>query len=242
VPTQIVDDHNTLPTAAGIEPIGIPTVIDVDPPALPETLSQSEHPILLTHPGVDLGSAETLERPIEDLEEVPEILKQDVAALSRPRSSTRSVWIFLTLVLFLGLLVQALWLFRIQIVSAAPALQPVLKKVCTYFHCTIAVETAPNTIELIARDVRDHPQFRNTLLVTATLVSRSPLPSKYPIVQLGLYGQMGEAIGIRRFKPSEYLDNSMDLAAGMPSNRRIYIVFEIVGIGTSATSFEFILL
>ena len=113
MPTQIVDDHNTLPTAAGIEPIGIPTVIDVDPPALPETLSQSEHPILLTHPGVDLGSAETLERPIEDLEEVPGILKQDVAAMSRPRSSMRSVWIFLTLALFLGLLVQALWLFRI---------------------------------------------------------------------------------------------------------------------------------
>ena len=154
----------------------------------------------------------------------------------------RSVWIFLTLALFLGLLVQALWLFRTQIVSAAPELQPVLQKVCTYFHCTIAVTAAPYTIELIARDVRDHPQYRNTLLVNATLVSRSPLPSKYPIVQLGLYGQMGEAIGIRRFKPSEYLDNSMDLAAGMPSNRRIYIVFEIVGIGTSATSFEFILL
>lgn len=70
--------------------------------------------------------AETLERLIEDPEEVPEILKQDVAALSRPRSSMRSVRIFLILVLFLGLLVQALWLFRIQIVSAAPGLQPLL--------------------------------------------------------------------------------------------------------------------
>ena len=114
-----------------------------------------------------------------------------------------------------------------------------LQKVCTYFPCTIALDTAPNTIELIARDVRDHPQYRNTLLVNATLVSRSPLPSKFPIIQLGFYGQMGEAIGIRRFEPSEYLDRSVDFAAGMPSNRRIYIVFEIVGIGTNVTSFEF---
>jgi hypothetical protein len=59
------------------------------------------------------------------------------------------------------------------------------------------------------------------------------------VIQLGLYGQTGEVLGIRRFEPQEYLDKSIDLAAGMPPNRPVYIVMEVAGVGGRAISFEF---
>jgi len=77
------------------------------------------------------------------------------------------------------------------------------------------------------------------LLVNATLINRSEFAAEFPIIRLGLHGQTGQAMGARRFEPHEYLDKSIDISAGMASNRRVYIVREVAGVDSSAVSFEF---
>jgi hypothetical protein len=110
---------------------------------------------------------------------------------------------------------------------------------CDRLGCRLKTGSATDEIELLARDVRDHPQYLDTLLVNATLVSLSETTTLFPVIQLGLYGQTGEVIGVRRFEPGEYLDKSIDLGAGMPPNRSVYIVLEVAGVGARAVSFEF---
>ena len=94
-------------------------------------------------------------------------------------------------------------------------------------------------IKLLTRDVRDHPQYQNTLLVNATLANQSDATTKFPVIQLGLFDKTGETIGVRRFNPDEYLDSSIDIPTGLSAGRTVYVVFELAGVGDRAVSFEF---
>jgi hypothetical protein len=110
---------------------------------------------------------------------------------------------------------------------------------CAFAGCRAHPPALPPTIELQARDVREHPQYQNALLVNASLINREPKPAPFPVLQLGIFDQTGTLIGIRRFKPGEYLDESFDLVSGMPPGRSIHIVLEIAGISERAEGFEF---
>ena|GEM_PF-995178 len=215
--------------------------VDSDQAGTPtQRLSESEHAILFTDPRTDFEDEAEDEIESLDNDDVPAILQEEVKALGRPPRRSLSVfWGSLTLVFIAGLGFQAGWVFRAQIITALPDARPVYAAVCERLGCSYEPIGVPGTIELLSRDVRDHPQYLETLLVNATLISRSDTTTAFPVIQLGLYGQTGEAIGVRRFEPIEYLDKSIELAAGMPPNRPVYIVMEIGGVGNRAVSFEF---
>ncbi len=203
-------------------------------------LSESGQAILFADPSAEFEDETEDEIESFAIDDVPAILQGEVAALGHPRRrSSGKLWVLLGSVLIAGLGLQLAWVFRDSIVEVLPDAQPVYLAGCERLGCRYGPAVAPGAIELISRDVRDHPQYLETLLVNATLISRSDTSTAFPIIQLGLYTQTGEAIGIRRFEPREYLDKSIDLAAGMPPNRPVYIVMEIGGIGSRAVSFEF---
>jgi hypothetical protein len=203
------------------------------------SLPESEHAILFTAPGTDdLNSLQPGEAA-DKLSDVPSVLRRDVAALDRRRSPLGGMWITLALLFCTLLAMQVAWILRAEILAKFPEVDPVYKFVCTQLGCEYRPTDVTTAIELIARDVRDHPQYINTLLVNATLVCHSMTANSYPVVELSLYGQTGEAIGIRRFEPREYLDKSIDPAAGMPPSQPVYIVLEIAGVDSRAVSFEF---
>ena len=210
--------------------------VDSEPTA---SLPESEHAILFTDPGAQDLDYSPLGDAALDLSDVPSVLRRDVAALDRPRSRLRGIWITMTVLFCVALMLQFAWILRAEILAKFPTADPIYKFVCTHLGCEYKTADLTTAIELIARDVRDHPQYINTLLVNATLVCHSSTANNYPVLELGLYGQTGEAIGIRRFEPREYLDKSIDPAVGMPPNQPVYIVLEIAGVDSRAVSFEF---
>jgi len=144
--------------------------------------------------------------------------------------------------LLIGLSLQFAWVFRGRIIATTPDVLPFYSSACDRLGCRIDTSSGTDQIGLLARDVRDHPQYRDTLLVNATLVSHSETTTLFPVIQLGLFGQTGDVIGIRRFEPREYLHKSIDLSVGIPPNRSVYIVLGVAGVGPRAVSFEFIFL
>lgn len=178
-----------------------------------------------------------------ELDEAPSVLREDLARLAaEERNRGRFAWSLVALLLMLGLAAQAAWHWRSDLLERFPQLRPHAMALCARLGCRLEEPVGVADIELVARDVRDHPQYAQTLLVNATLQNRGKHAAKFPVIQLGVYDSNGVAVGVRRFAPSEYLDRSIDIDAGMPAGSRVYIVLEIAGVGDRADSFEFLFL
>lgn len=174
---------------------------------------------------------------------VPEVLRGELAALARQsgrRPWARAGWWLAALLLGGTALVQLALLEHARLRATWPAAAPALAALCTYLPCVrSAAPVAPRRVELLARDIREHPQYEDALLVNATLINAGSEATPYPVLELVLHGARGEILGARRFGPAEYLDDSIDRAAGMPPAQPIYIVLELGGDAVAATSFEF---
>ena len=94
-------------------------------------------------------------------------------------------------------------------------------------------------MRLLARDVREHPQYRDALLVNATIVNQASTATPFPVIDLRLRDAAGRVLSARQFRPAEYLDQSIPIELGMPSARPVYIVLELAGNAADAVSFEF---
>jgi len=204
-------------------------------------IAEAEPPmprIALVEP--DLSPVSKLE---DELDDTPSVLREDLARLAaHERRRGRFAWGLLALLLMLGLAAQAAWYWRGELLERFPQALPHAAQLCERIGCRLEEPVGVDDVELIARDVRDHPQYAKTLLVNATLQNRGTRSAKFPVIQLGVYDSTGVAVGVRRFTPSEYLDRSIDIDAGMPAGSRIYIVLEIAGVGDRADSFEFLFL
>lgn len=175
-----------------------------------------------------------------DLDEVPEILREDVARLLRRRRFSWSWgWSLVASLALFALVTQVAWQYRAWWSDRYPQLVPYAERICASLGCRVSPPLAVRGIELVARDVREHPQYAHALLVNATLANRNATAAAYPIIQLGVYDRTGGVVGIRRFAPREYLDASIDITRGMPAGAAVFVVFEIAGAGDVADSFEF---
>lgn len=208
----------------------------------PQRLDAIEHAILFTAPdGSDEATPAGMPGKDEfDLDGVPAILRDDIARLAgRERSRSAWIWGCACALLLSALGAQIAWAFREPIFARYAQTRPYALRICAVLGCELETKLDSRSIELVARDVRDHPQYERTLLVNATLANRGERPAAYPVIQLGIYDRTGAVVGIRRFRPDDYLDRSIDIAAGMPAGRTVYIVMEIAGAGDMADSFEF---
>ena len=173
--------------------------------------------------------------------DVPAVLLDDLAALeSAPRPSRwRAMsWALFALVLVALAAVQLAFIERQPLLAWAPQAAPFIDALCAHLPCLERREAA-SSVRLLARDVREHPSYRDALLVNATIVNDAKTPSPYPVIDLRLRDAAGNVLSARQFQPSEYLDQSIDLVAGMPSARPVYIVLELAGNASNAVSFEF---
>lgn len=236
-------------------------------PARTSTLSAAEHAILFTAPGSGEDDLDEASHPAvpaagdrraaapavsspsgdgaaDDDPAVPDLLRAEVAALARaqrPRGPRgRWLWAAAVGVLALALAAQGAFLARAAIVAALPASAPWFAAACVRLGCPApTADTTVSRVELAARDVREHPQYRDALLVNATLVNQATTATPYPVLELTLHDGTGRAVGSRRFAPAEYLDHSIDIAAGMAPGQPVFVVLELGGEAARASSFEF---
>ncbi len=214
------------------------------------TLPPDEHEILFTEPDIAAEEAlqsdeDQLDRELDaesqiDLDEVPPILQEELLALNGAnKTPTRWYWSLFAAVLLIGLAIQGAWFYRQALLSQFPQAREPLNTLCDKIGCELQGVEPEEPIQLVSRDVRTHPRYQNALLVNASLVNSGAETTDFPTVQLGLFDNTGTAIGIRQFSPSEYLDKSIDIAAGIPPGRSVHVVMELANAGDRASSFEF---
>ncbi|MSR14901.1 MAG: DUF3426 domain-containing protein [Gammaproteobacteria bacterium] len=174
------------------------------------------------------------------LANVPAVLRDDVERLLRKQHrGLRTVWLTVALLAASMLLTQIGWAKRGWVFDHYPAIKPHVSRLCDRVACRLDRPPSAAHIELVARDVREHPEYAHALLVNATLANRGESVSGYPVIQLGVYDRNGSVVGIRRFLPTEYLDQSININAGMSPGRSIHVVLEVANANDVAESFEF---
>lgn len=175
-----------------------------------------------------------------DLDDVPAVLREDVARLMRGRRfGASALWLSVILAATALLVAQLAVETRSVWLARYPQLAPHVAQLCAWLGCDIVSARARTGIELVARDVREHPRYAQALLVNATLANSGDSDIAYPVIQLGIYDRNGVVVGMRRFMPREYLDASIDIGAGLRARGSVYVVLEIAGAADAAESFEF---
>lgn len=228
-----------------------------EPPGLapaPLATSGINMPRVLMHPlpaseDIDLIPPTPVAREVSALDEIPvsdipPVLREDVERRKLRKQARRKArweqrWARFALLLLLGFTLQVAWAARMRVFEHYPAFLPVLEQFCAVAGCRAQLPKPPPDVALLSRDVREHPVYKDALLVNATLVNQEKDAAAYPTLELSIFDEKGKLLGVRRFKPAEYLDASVDPGAGMAPAQAVQVVLEIAHVSQHAAGFEF---
>jgi predicted Zn finger-like uncharacterized protein len=155
----------------------------------------------------------------------------------RPSAARRLGGALLLLLALGGLLAQAGWHWRGTLL-ALPETAPWMQQLCTGLDCRLPPPRDLAQIELLSRDIRQHPARNGALLITATLVNRATFAQPWPLLEVSLSDLTGRSTALRRFTPAEYLEPAI-AAASMPQGQPRTVVLEVRDPGVEAISFRF---
>lgn len=119
------------------------------------------------------------------------------------------------------------------------SLRPVARVLCSLSGCELPPRQALDQLRLASRDVRAHPSVPGALIISATLVNRAPFTQAYPVLEISLGDLQGDQVALRRFPPSAYLPESVDVSEGMAPDGRVQVSLEVVDPGEAAVAFRF---
>ena len=136
------------------------------------------------------------------------------------------------------LLAQFAWVERYQL-ARMPQLRPALELFCQPLDCDLPLRHDISRIEMVEREVRDHPHAGDALLINASFVNRADFAQAYPVFEVSFSDVSGTPVAVRRFPPAEYLLGRQDVAAGMAPGERAQLMLEVVDPGERAVSFQF---
>jgi len=171
-----------------------------------------------------------------DFFEVP-VATPAFATVPAERSSGGLRWWSGVAVLGLLLLLQVLLAQR-DALAADPLWRPFLLRSCALLGCKVVPWTAPQGIEVTARDVRPHPSVPGALLVQLSFRNDAGFDQVWPQLELAMLDLSGKPLALRRFEATEYLGS----APGSPvlrSGQSAEITLEIADPGKEAIAYAF---
>ena len=142
------------------------------------------------------------------------------------------------IVLLLLLVLQYAWFMAGDLATTFPVLRPALDEFCSVARCETSARRQEEGIRVVSRTVRPHPEYTSAFSVRATLENRATEPRPFPVVVFVLYGQDGQTLASRAFKPVEYLENGAEPGSGLGSGSRANISFDLVAPSEVAVSFD----
>lgn len=152
------------------------------------------------------------------------------------------MWMLVILLLLVFLIGQFLYFKRAELVQY-PAAKFAIEKLCSVIDrvvpCDVPKPRDLGAIQLLERDVRSHPNTKNALLISATILSGASFVQPFPNLVLTFSDMNQQTIARRVFKPEEYMSSEADIEKGMQPEIPVRVVLEIVDPGPDAVNFEF---
>jgi predicted Zn finger-like uncharacterized protein len=138
------------------------------------------------------------------------------------------------------ILVAQLILFRSpDLANMYPDMQPTLLSLCENLPCRDSRKYDAHGIELMSRNISQHPKTKSALLIKAAIINRANFTQRYPKIQITLSDVTGDTVAQRIFYPQEYLGKLYHPFLTMKSNTPVHIALEVMDPGSAAINFEF---
>jgi predicted Zn finger-like uncharacterized protein len=147
-------------------------------------------------------------------------------------------WSLAILLLIAALAAEYIWFNQPELLQN-PRLEPLTAKLCELTDCDHLQMRDPSKIEMVSRNVYTHPNEKDALMVSTTLVNHASYAQPYPDVQIDFSNVRGELVASRRFTPEEYLQADSEQLSLLQSGNPITFGLEIVDPGKQAITYEF---
>ena len=145
--------------------------------------------------------------------------------------------------LLLGLGVQAVYAYRVELAARVAGLKPLMVQWCAAAGCDIPLPQQPRLISIEASDLQlIDPQRPGLIKLTATLRSHAPYDVAYPALDLVLTNAQEHTLARRIFLPREYLDANRDPGAGFPPSAEVTVQLVLDAAELAAAGFRLDLL
>ena len=170
-------------------------------------------------------------------ESLPELAAE---AENRRPAYNKPLWAGIVVALLALSGAQLAWFNRDPLLRGFPWLRPWAETLCARIECQVDRFRDIAAIELLEREVREHPRYQNSLIISATIINRAELAQPYPQLRLLIFDQNGRKVAYHDFAPNDYLDhNEMTVKPSMPPNLPVSFTTELSGTTESVVSYEF---
>lgn len=121
----------------------------------------------------------------------------------------------------LGLLGQALYLFRLPLLERVPAARPWLVQFCQPLHCTLSWPKQITELAIDDADIQESADRAGVLVFSSVLINHGKATLALPLIELTLTDANEVPIVRRQFKPQAYLPSPLKEADGIGPTQTI---------------------
>ena len=148
------------------------------------------------------------------------------------------VWSLAILALTASLFVEYTWFNRNELLRN-PQLRPLITQFCSVADCGPMNLREPGEIEMTTRNIYTHPNVKNALMISGTLINHAPFEQPYPNILIDFSNVRGEVTASRIFTPEDYLQIKLSSLKPLAPNVSIDFTMEIQDPGKNAMTYEF---
>lgn len=174
---------------------------------------------------------------LEDILELNDVVGES-SAMSFKFGVMDFVWLLGCLIL-VGIAIGQLGYIKRLELSQQPENRATAILICQIFDCDLPPLRDIRAITINNRDIRQHSDVKNALLMNITIINNARFDQPFPRMMLTITGTTGDLIARRIFKPVEYLREHKSSDDVLKSQSPVHFVLEIDDPGKDATGFEF---
>jgi predicted Zn finger-like uncharacterized protein len=122
-----------------------------------------------------------------------------------PEEREPALWWTLTMLVAAALVLQSVYLFRVELASGFPGIAPYLQAACGVLGCSIESKQDPRDLTIEDSGLRADPARAEVVILSATIKNSAEQARAYPALELTLTDSQNRPLARRVFLSAEYL-------------------------------------
>ena len=147
-------------------------------------------------------------------------------------------WSLAILLFTASLFAEYAWFNRNELITD-PQLRPLVMQFCDAVNCNTMELREPDKIEMVTRNIYTHPNVKNALMISGTLINHAEFEQAYPYILVDFSNVRGEVMASRTFGPEDYLQIKKSNLKPLLPRASIDFNMEIQDPGKNAMTYEF---